>query len=253
MTKSCVLQGGHQSSNQFSMSKVMLLAQTGMGKSSSLRNLPPESTAIINADMKELPLRGWKKKYLNVKGTDGRTDFTASNYIEISSSAGVKKALEEWEKVPKIKTIVIDTITHMITKEYMSSTIGKDFKAYQALGKTFYDIIDLIRKSEKNIIVMGHIERKINEFGDAMWEMKAHGKMITDLVPASYFTTVMVGEVQKKDEKLLHVFRTQSEGNDPAKSPAYIDGASVHTALQLYEDNDMAVILEKLEMFSNEE
>lgn len=75
--------------------------------------------------------------------------------------------------------------------------------------------------------------------------------MIKDLVPASYFTTVLVGEVQRmKGEKPKYLVRTQSEGNDPAKSPASFNTAGdAETALELYEPNDIALILEKLEKF----
>lgn len=231
----------------------MVLAQTGTGKSTSMRNLPPENTGIINCDKKELPLRGWRKKYITNYDSDGKVDLANSNYIATSKASGVLATLRGWEANSKIKTIVIDTITHMITMEYMTNTIGKDFKAYQALGKTFYDIIELIRESKKNIVVFGHIERKVTDTGDVQWEMKSHGKMITDLVPASYFTTVLVGMKVKKDDEFQYVFRTQSEGSDPAKSPAYVDGKTVKTALELLEPNDMATILEKLEMFEHEE
>jgi len=142
----------------------------------------------------------------------------------------------------------------------MSNTIGKDFKAYQALGKTFYDIIEFIGESKKNLIIFGHSEKKINETGDIIWEMKSHGKMITDFVPASYFTTVLMGEKLKitsekegETTKFRFVFRTQSEGNDPAKSPAWVTSEGVKPALEFYEDNDMATILEKLENFETTE
>ncbi len=234
------------------MSKILILAPSGMGKTTSLRNLPPECTAIINCDRKELPLRGGKLKFQNVKDASGKTDWEKSNYIETDSAANVLKALQMWEAVPAIKNIVIDTITHMITKDYMTTTIGKDFKAYQQLGKSFYDVINYVRSSTKNIIIMGHVDRRITDTGEIVWDLKSHGNMIKDLVPASYFTTVLIGE-KIKDEmaptKFRYVFRTQSEGNDPAKSPAYVDGAKVDTALLFHEDNDVSVVLEKLEHF----
>jgi hypothetical protein len=241
--------------------KIFILAPTGTGKSTSLRNLKPETTGFINADKKELPIRGWRTKYVGkrVKVKKGTEEFTAcdaatSNYIETDDAKAVKFMLEEWEKQPHIETIVIDTITHMITAEYMRNTIGKDFKAYQALGKMFYDIMQLIINSKKNVIVIGHVEKKINELGDIVWEMKSHGNMIKDLVPASYFTTVLIGEKRKdgKTGAFDYVFRTQSEGNDPAKSPAFVSAkGEVETALELYEYNDIVTIIKKLYDFEH--
>jgi DNA polymerase III delta prime subunit len=234
------------------MNKLLILGPTGLGKTSSLWNLPPEHTGIINCDMKALPLKGWRKNYQTVKTSDGKVDIAKSNYVETNKAASVLKVLQIWETLPQIKTIVIDTITHLITKEYMTNTIGKDYKAYQALGKSFYDMIEYIANSSKNIIVLGHAEKRINETGDMIWEMKSHGKMITDLVPASYFTTVLMAEKlkdEKDPKKFRYVFRTQSEGFDPAKSPAWMEGGTAKTALEFYEDNNVAEILEKLEAF----
>ena len=234
------------------MNKLLILGPTGLGKTSSLWNLPPEHTGIINCDMKALPLNGWRKNYVTVRTADGKVDIGKSNYVETNKAASVLKVLQIWETSPQIKTIVIDTITHLITKDYMTSTIGKDYKAYQALGKSFYDMIDYIANSKKNIIVFGHAEKRINETGDMIWEMKSHGKMITDLVPASYFTTVLMAEKLRDAEdpkKFRYVFRTQSEGFDPAKSPAWMESGVPKTALEFYEDNNVAEILDKLEAF----
>jgi hypothetical protein len=241
--------------------KILILAPAGMGKTSSLRDLPPEHTAIINSDKKELPMKGWKKNYqttmMTVSTSAGLTqvpDFSLSNYVATDKASGVLACLDAWEKEPRIKTIVLDTITHMITREYMVSTVGKDFKAYQALGKVFYDVIQRIIESEKNIVVMGHVEKRITDTGEIAWEMKSHGKMITDLVPPSYFTTVLIGEKVKDAASgtLKHVFRTQSDGNDPAKSPVHFETGGIMTAaLERYEDNNVANILEKLQLFES--
>lgn len=236
------------------MNKILVLGPSGLGKTTSVRNLPPEVTGIINCDMKELPIRGWRTKYQTKYLTSGKIDTENSNYYEFDTAKNVTLAFEALEANPKIKNIIIDTITHLITAEYMMQTIGKDFKAYQNLGKGFYDLIKLISKSTKNVIVFGHSERRVNDQGEVQWEMKAHGKMITDLVPASYFTTVLAAEkIKDKDGKFDYVFRTQSEGNDPAKSPAWIEtSGEVKTALLFREKNDIADILEKLEQFEIE-
>jgi hypothetical protein len=236
------------------MSKIFILAPTGIGKSSSLRNLDPKTTGIINCDKKELPLKGWRTNYKTVRNEAKAVDFSKSNYVETNSPANVLRTLEEWANNPNIKTIVIDTITHMITQDYMTNTIGKDFKAYQKMGLNFYNVIQFINNCEKDIIVMGHLERRINESGDVVYDMKTHGKMISDLVPASYFTCVLVGEKKRRKdgEGFDFLFRTQSEGEDPAKSPAYFQDGQVVTALDFYESNDVQLVLSKLKRFETE-
>ena len=75
----------------------------------------------LNCDKKELPLKGWRTNYQTVRNGEGKVDFTKSNYIETSSPSNVLTTLHSWNTRSDIKTIVIDTITHMITSDYMSS------------------------------------------------------------------------------------------------------------------------------------
>jgi ABC-type phosphate/phosphonate transport system ATPase subunit len=42
---------------------LLILGESGQGKSTSLRNLNPKETFIISTTSKPLPWRGWKKNY----------------------------------------------------------------------------------------------------------------------------------------------------------------------------------------------
>lgn len=42
---------------------ICVMGESGSGKTTSLRNLNPEETYIIDADKKGLSWRGWKKQY----------------------------------------------------------------------------------------------------------------------------------------------------------------------------------------------
>ena len=43
--------------------EVLIVGASGTGKSTSIENLNPESTFIVNVARKALPFRGWKTKY----------------------------------------------------------------------------------------------------------------------------------------------------------------------------------------------
>lgn len=235
------------------MAKIFVLAFPGAGKTSSLRNLPYQRTGLINPDKKELPIQGWKLKYKTEWGApvDGfpAPDLIKSNYVETSKFSSVMKTLEVWDERPDLDYIAIDTVTHLITHDYVKNTIGKDFKAYQGLGGRFYDLADFIRQMKKNVVIYAHVEKKFNDMGDKATMMKSPGNMIESFEPPSFFTTVLIGEIQRKDGVNKHVFRTQSIDNDPAKSPAYFVGNEAKSALELYEPNDIMLIFEKLNRF----
>ena len=42
---------------------VLVIADSGTGKSTAIRNLNPDETFIINIANKPLPFKGWKKNY----------------------------------------------------------------------------------------------------------------------------------------------------------------------------------------------
>lgn len=233
------------------MHKIFVLGSSGAGKTFSLRNLDSKRTAIINPDRKTLPLQNWRNKYKWIKKEDGKTDLDKSNYVELSKPSHVLMALKAFSKRDDIDTIVIDTITHMITHNYMNDTVGKDFKAYQELGLNAYKIFNFISDCPKNVIVFGHTEEVFNELGQKTIKMRSFGKMIDSIVPPSFFTTVLITEVKKEDDVIKHLFRTQSINEiDIAKSPAMVkDDGTIENALAFYIPNDITIVLDTLDKF----
>jgi hypothetical protein len=232
------------------MHKIFVLAESGAGKTSSLRNLNPATTAIINSDKKALPLENWRNKYKREFKADGTTDMERSNYVEIDKPSQVLSALQQWEKRDDLKTIALDTMTHVVTAYYMHDAVGKDFKAYQKLGLSGYNIFDHIRTSKKNIIIFAHTDTIFNDTGQLVVQMKAYGNMITDMVPPSFFTTVLMGEVKRVDGVNKHIFRTQTNGPDPAKSPVRFGENDVVTpSLPAEMPNDILQVIQALDQF----
>ena len=45
---------------------VLVIADSGTGKSTSIRTLDPKETFIINIANKPLPFKGWKSKYTQI-------------------------------------------------------------------------------------------------------------------------------------------------------------------------------------------
>lgn len=231
-------------------SKVLVLGISGGGKTTSWRNMDPLTSRMINSDRKEPPIFGWEEKYKQILNPEGIPDYAKSNYITPSRPQSVIKAIEIWENLPEVQAYCIDTITHMTTTDYVENTIGKEFKDYQKMGKNFYNVVDLVRDSKKDVVIYGHLEREFNEFGDKVAKMKSPGKMIESFDPPSFFTTVLYSYVERKDGKSFGFFRTQKISDaEPFKSPAYVIGDEVKTALEFIEPNDIRVILDKLTAF----
>ena len=228
---------------------MLILGRSGSGKSASMRNLNPETTGIINADRQELIFPS--KKYVTVLNAEGKPDLAKSNYVETSKPNSVLIVLKAWNNSPTIKTIVLDTITHLITSYYIKEALGKDYGGYKELGTSFWQIIDYVRTMDKNVIVFGHLKTEFNEDGVKEVTMKSHGKMIQDFEAESYFNTLLLAEVIKRDEELQYVFRSKPKNlAEKAKSPVkFNEDGSVTRALEEYESNDLKAILVKLNKF----
>ena len=67
---------------------VLVIADSGTGKSTSIRNLNPKETFIINIANKPLPFKGWKGKYNQISKDNPKGNLTSA-----SSSAGIKSMM----------------------------------------------------------------------------------------------------------------------------------------------------------------
>ena len=68
---------------------VLVIAESGGGKSTSIRNLDPKETFIINIANKPLPFKGWKKHYTMISKDNPKGNMTAS-----STAVGIMKAIQ---------------------------------------------------------------------------------------------------------------------------------------------------------------
>ena len=68
---------------------ILIIADSGTGKSTAIRGLNPDETFIINVAAKGLPFKGWKKNYTPIS-----KDNPKGNLSNVSSAAGIMKALK---------------------------------------------------------------------------------------------------------------------------------------------------------------
>ena len=91
------------------MANVICIAgESGSGKTTSLRNLNPLETYIIDADKKGLSWRGWKKQY----------SLEQKNYYAKDEPKSVLETINDInERRQEIKTLVIDTIGSIMVSD----------------------------------------------------------------------------------------------------------------------------------------
>ena len=209
---------------------ILVLGQSGRGKSTSLRNLDPAHVAILNTERKKLPFKAANLFKMEVRPTT------------------VKETLNTLDKMAKgtnCKIVVIDSFsafTDTLLAEARIIKSGWDVWSYynETLYK-FFDAIKKINDSDKHCIVIGHEEiLEGPDGGDRVVSLKVKGKEWSgviekefDIVLHSFSKVLSPTEVQYK-------FRTQTDGVVPAKSP-----------MGMFEDividNDMEIVINSIE------
>jgi hypothetical protein len=177
---------------------VLILGKSGSGKSTSLRNFKSDELGLINVSKKPLPFKG---KFESTIATD---DYQV-----------IVNALSKTTK----NSIVIDDAGYLIVNMFMkghSSAGGGNavFGFYNKVGDSFWNLIEFAKTLPDNKIVYFTMHEDKNEFGDI--KPKTIGKILDEKACIEGMFTIVLRAM--KTEK-RHIFRTQSDGLDVAKSP----------------------------------
>lgn len=172
---------------------VLILGETGSGKSYSLRNFDPEEIGIFNIGSKMLPFRKKMKVVNNAwYGT-------------------ITKSLSS----PTLKSYVIDDSQYLLSFEFFDRAQEKGYDKFTEIALNFYNLLQfIIRNTPPDVIVyfLHHTERR----DDGFLKAKTIGKMLDEkLTVEGLFTVVLLCKARTDG----HCFVTQSKGISTAKSP----------------------------------
>lgn len=171
---------------------VMILGKSGAGKSTSLRNLDPQTYSVVEVNGKPLPFKT-KKRTIN-------TDVYAN----------VSRVLQE----APCDIVVVDDSQYLMANEFMRRAREKGFEKFTEIGVNFWNLVNEVSKLPENRVVyfLHHLE--VDEYGNS--KEKTIGKLLDDKICiAGMFSIVILAE--KRDKEF--VFDTQNDGQSPAKTP----------------------------------
>lgn len=171
---------------------VLLIGQSGSGKSTSLRNFTKDEVAVVNVLGKPLPFKS------DIKAP--KCDDYASI---LKAIAGTKK-----------KTIVIDDANYLITNEFMNKSSVKGFDKYNEMGNNFFNLINGIKNIEgcKTVYLIMHEDT--DENGNV--KPKTIGKLLDDKVNIQGMFTVCIRSMFDNGN---YIFRLKTNGQDCVKTP----------------------------------
>lgn len=153
---------------------MLILGESGCGKTTSLRNLNPDETFIITTTSKPLPWRGWKRQYTKF---DTKEHLTG-NWYQTASSTQIGKIIKYVNvKRPEIKNIVVDDLQYTMSFAYMDRRSETGFQKFSDIGGDFTDLLRLADslRDDLKLIFTSHSENT----GDSMnphYSLKTVGK-----------------------------------------------------------------------------
>lgn len=127
----------------------LIIAESGSGKSTSIRNLEPKETFIINIANKPLPFRGWKKNYTQISKSNPNGNMTSA-----SSANGVVKAMKHVsEKMPHVKNLIIDDLQYMSSFEYFDRANEKGYDKFTQIAANLAQVAKLPKDLRDDLYV----------------------------------------------------------------------------------------------------
>lgn len=198
--------------------KILIMGESGTGKSTSIRNCDPSITAIVNPVGKPLPFRGSK----NFKTLNGVTDSD-----EICKF--MRKAAQDGAKI-----IIIDDFQYILAIPFMNRIKETGWDKYNDFGANYFNIIDICKELPNDVCVYYLTHCETLESG--LTTVKLIGKLLREKITIEGLFTIVLRTCVSEGK---YYFFTQNSGKDTVKSPmGMFDAFSI--------DNDLAYVDAKI-------
>lgn len=198
---------------------VLIIAESGAGKSTSIETLDSKETFIINVANKPLPFKGWKKKY-----TIWSKENPSGNMYDKATPESIEACVKYVsEKRPEIKNIIIDDFQYMSSFEFFDKANEKGYEKFTQIGAHLARIARMPKDMREDLLIffLTHAEEATDMEGKRKFKAKTIGKMVDEkLTLEGLFSIVLFGKAKRnKDGEIRYVFETQTNGENTCKSP----------------------------------
>lgn len=198
---------------------VLILGESGTGKSTSLRNLDPAKTLLIQSIRKPLPFKSkdWKVR-ASLK--------SAGNVIQTDDPALIEKLIRQSPH----EVVVVDDFQYVMANEYMRRTAEKGFEKFTDIGKNAWSVITAATEvaEHRRVYILSHTAT--DDTGRT--KIKTIGKMLDEKITLEGMVTIVL-RTQVRDGH--YTFATQNNGSDTTKSP-------MGMFEDMFIDNDLAAV-----------
>lgn len=176
--------------------KVLIIGESGTGKTFSMESMNPETTAIISPEKTELPFR---KQF---KMLAGKTD-----------SKDIIKFMDDCVKEGKT-SIIVDDFQYVLAIPYMHRIHESGWDKYNDFGGNYFDIIDHCKDLPDDVIVYFISHTETGE--DGITRVKLIGKLLREKITIEGLFAIVFRSFVVDGK---YYFATQNSGKDTVKTP----------------------------------
>ena len=198
--------------------KILIMGESGTGKSTSIRNCDSEITAIVNPVGKPLPFKG-SKKFTTLNGVTDADKIC--DFMRTQAKSGKK-------------IIVVDDFQYILAIPFMNRIKESGWDKYNDFGSNYFNIIDVCKELPEDVCVyyLTHCETLDN----GLVTVKLIGKLLREKITIEGLFTIVLRTGVSEGK---YYFFTQNNGKDTVKSPmGMFDSFSI--------DNDLAYVDAKI-------
>lgn len=198
---------------------LLIMGESGTGKSTSMRNCDPAITAVVNPVGKPLPFKG---------------KFTMLN--SETESRKICKFMKEQAAAGK-KLIVVDDFQYILSVPYMNRIKENGWDKWNDFGANYFEIIEVCKELPDDVVVayMTHTETLEN----GVTTIKLIGKLLREKITIEGLFTIVLRTGVNEGK---YYFYTQNSGKDTVKSPM-----GMFPAYAI--DNDLNYVADKIRNF----
>ena len=158
------------------MANVLIMGESGGGKTTSMRNLNPATTFYIDADGKGLSWKGWRQQY----------NREAKNYVRTDDPKKIEELLYKINNDPElayIKTVVIDTLNGIMVADEVRRMSEKGYDKWVDLAQCVWHLVELLNhlRQDLDVVVLAHSQTQKEDDGYTFTRVKTSGKKLDKL------------------------------------------------------------------------